>query len=246
VSDERGAVDKGTFHSKTLGNDRDVWLYTPAGFSDDGGPYPLLVVLDGGAYTTLVPVPTILDNLISQRRIPATVAVMVGSAAGRRDAEQSCSTGFSDFLAKELVPRVRARYVASADSRLTVIGGSSRGALAASCAAFRHPDVFGKVLSQSGSYWWTPDANAGGEFLAREFARSTRLPLQFFMEVGEMEISDQLETNRRLRDVLTSKGYTVDYREFNGNHTYLHWRGSFADGLISLFGRAADRAQAPR
>ena len=244
--DVRGTLEKTTFHSATLGNDRDVWIYTPHDFRDGGGPYPLLVVLDGAAYTTLVPVPTILDNLIGQRRIPATVAVMVGSPGGQRDAEQSCTASFSDFLANELVPWMRTRYGASADSRLTVIGGSSRGGLASSCAAFQHPNVFGKALSQSGSYWWAPDANSGAEFLTGQFSRSPTLPLQFFMEVGEMEISAQLDTNRRLRDVLKTKGYAVDYREFNGNHTYLDWRGSFGDGVISLIGSAVDRERTRR
>jgi len=45
-----------------------------------------------------------------------------------------------------------------------------------------------------------------------------------------------LKTNRRLRDVLIAKGYIVQYREFNGNHSYANWRGSFADGLVSLIG----------
>jgi enterochelin esterase-like enzyme len=56
-----------------------------------------------------------------------------------------------------------------------------------------------------------------------------------------MEIPDQRDTNRRFRDVLNSKGYAIDYREFNGNHTYLHWRGSFGDGLVSLLRGAAER-----
>lgn len=189
------------------------------------------MVLDGGAYTRLVPVPTILDNLIRQRQIPPVVATMVGSP--NRDAELSCNTSFGDLLAKELVPWMRANYNATSEPRVTVIAGSSRGGLMSTCAAYQHPTVFGKVLSQSGSYWWSPDAN-GPEWLTRQLARSPSLPLQFYVEVGEMEISDQLETNRRLRDVLKSKGYVVDYREFNGNHTYLNWRGSFADGLISL------------
>jgi len=34
--------------------------------------------------------------------------------------------------------------------------GSSPGGLAATYAAYRHPEMFGNVLSQSGSYWWTP------------------------------------------------------------------------------------------
>jgi enterochelin esterase family protein len=246
ASDLRGTVERTTFPSARLGNDRSVWIYTPPGFRDGGGPYPLLVVLDGGAYTTLVPVPVILDNLIAQGRLAATVAVMVGAPAGQRGPEQTCSSRFSDFLVNELVTSMRTNYRVSSDPRLTAIAGSSLGGLAASCAAFRHPDVFGKVLSQSGSYWWTPDSKTGAEFLTGEFARSPRLPLQFFIEVGEMEIPDQLDTNRRLRDVLKSKDYAVDYREFNGNHTYLCWRGSFGDGLISLIGGAADGTQGAR
>lgn len=51
-----------------------------------------------------------------------------------------------------------------------------------------------------------------------------------------MEIPEQLETNRRVRDALRANGYNVLYREFNGNHTYLQWRGSLADALIGLNG----------
>lgn len=239
----RGSVEKTTFHSRTLGNDRDVWIYTPHDFRGGAETYPLVVVLDGGAYTTLVPVPTILDNLIAQRRIPPVVAVLVNTAAGQRDKEESCMTSFGDLLANEIVPSMRERYGTTTNPQLTVIGGSSRGALASSCAAFQHPEVFGKVLSQSGSYWWNPDANPGTEFLTGQFARSPKLPLQFYIEAGEMEIDMQLATNRRLRDVLKAKGYAVDYREFNGNHTYLAWRGTFADGVISLLGRGTPAAQ---
>jgi putative esterase/uncharacterized protein DUF3327 len=129
--------------------------------------------------------PVILDNLIEQRRIPATVAVMVGSPAAQRNADLSCTSRFTDFPANEVVPWLRSRYSATADPRLTVVAGSSLGGLASSCAAFQHPDVFGKVLSQSGSYWWTPHANACAEYLTGQFARAPKLPLQFFLEVGE-------------------------------------------------------------
>jgi enterochelin esterase-like enzyme len=232
----RGTVRRMPFHSTLLGNDRDIWIYTPPGFAAREGTHPLLVVLDGGSYTTLVPVPAILDNLIAQQRIEPMVAVMVGSPTGHRDVEQSCSTAFGDFLATELIPWMRLRYSAARDPQRTGLAGSSRGGLASSCAAFQHPDVFGKVLSQSGSYWWAPGSNAEAEFLTAKFARAPKLPLQFVLEVGAMEIAPQLDTNRRLRDVLKTKGYAVDYREFNGNHTYLCWRGSFGDGVISLFG----------
>jgi enterochelin esterase family protein len=240
-SDTPGKVEQSRFHSATLNNDRDIWVYTPHDFNRDGASYPLVVVLDGRPYTTWVPVPTILDNLIQQRRIAPVVAIMVGAV--NRETEQSCSTSFGNFLADELVPWMRANYHASAEPQLTVIGGSSRGGLASTCAAYHHPTVFGKVLSQSGSYWWKPDNSPNPEWLTAQFARVPKLPLRFYIEVGLMEISDQLDTNRRFQRVLNSKGYAVDYREFNGNHTYLDWRGTFGDGLVSLIGSDAVRAQ---
>src|SRR5436190_7494064 len=45
-----------------------------------------------------------------------------------------------------------------------------------------------------------------------------------------------LATNRNLRDTLQSKGYSVHYTEFNGNHTLFNWRGTLASHLIALVG----------
>jgi len=45
-----------------------------------------------------------------------------------------------------------------------------------------------------------------------------------------------LATNRNLRDTLQSKGYSVHYTEFNGNHGMLNWRGTLASHLIALVG----------
>ena len=45
-----------------------------------------------------------------------------------------------------------------------------------------------------------------------------------------------LATNRNLRDTLLSKGYSVHYTEFNGNHGLLNWRGTLANHLIALVG----------
>ncbi len=46
-----------------------------------------------------------------------------------------------------------------------------------------------------------------------------------------------LYENRRFRDVLEAKGYAVTYSECTSDHSLLNWRGSFADGVIALFGR---------
>ncbi len=57
------------------------------------------------------------------------------------------------------------------------------------------------------------------------------------MEVGLYDAgASMLGTKRALRDILQIKRYEVDYREFNGGHSYVNWRGSLSDGLISLLG----------
>jgi enterochelin esterase-like enzyme len=45
-----------------------------------------------------------------------------------------------------------------------------------------------------------------------------------------------LGENRHLRDVLQAKDYSVHYREFDGGHDVLGWRGPFVEGLMTLTG----------
>jgi enterochelin esterase-like enzyme len=54
------------------------------------------------------------------------------------------------------------------------------------------------------------------------------------MSAGFMELPDQLDTTRHLGDVLIAEGYPVRYAEFNGNHSYVAWRGDFAARLLAL------------
>lgn len=83
-----------------------------------------------------------------------------------------------------------------------------------------------------------PDDATDGEWLTRQIQGKQRLPVRFFMEVGRMEASGiQLSTNRCMRDALVAKGYQVTYRELNGNHDYINWRGGFGDGLVDLLGK---------
>jgi enterochelin esterase-like enzyme len=74
-----------------------------------------------------------------------------------------------------------------------------------------------------------------------EFKNGEPLPIRFYLEVGRFDQNGfSLGTNRQLRDVLQLKGYPVTYRELNSGHDYIWWRGSLAEGLISLIGRTAN------
>ena len=55
-----------------------------------------------------------------------------------------------------------------------------------------------------------------------------------------------LAANRDLRDTLQSKGYSVNYTEFNGNHTLFNWRATLASHLIALVGIKPESANSER
>jgi enterochelin esterase-like enzyme len=256
-----GKIERHKLPSALLKNEREVAVYLPAKYSKLTEPgYPLLLVFDENAYlkndkeTARVPTETILDNLIADKRIPPMVAVFIDNGPGNaRSRELPCNDRFADFLNFELMPWVRRMYNVTNDPARVVVAGSSYGGLASTWVALRHPETFGNVLSQSGSYWWTPpkannefDREAEPSWVAKQFIASPKLPIRFYMDAGSDEIdlsgkgNSILIPNRHLRDVLLAKGYQVHYQEFNGGHDYLSWRGTIADGLILLMGATSE------
>ena len=245
-----GTIEKHRIKSELLKNERNLSVYTPPGYRAGGPPAALLVVFDEGAYLNAVPTPVILDNLIAAGKIPPTIAVLIANPSqAARSSELPPNPAFADFLARELLPFVRSRYSVTTDPRQTVVAGSSFGGLAATYAGLRYPEIFGNVLCQSGSFWWAPDHTRGGDattetgWLAKEFIKSPKLPLKFWMDAGVFEVDSNgsggaiLEPSRHMRDVLLAKGYEVHYRQFAAGHDYLNWRGTLADGLLVLIGK---------
>jgi len=251
-----GRVEKRRFKSAALGNEREIAIYLPPQYSLHAEPYPLIVLFDEDAYLSLVPTPVILDNMISEGRIPPVVALLIGNAPGARDRELVCNPEFSRALVTELLPWAHRLYNFTSDPGKTVVAGSSAGGLAATCSALWHPEAFGNVLAQSGAFHRAPasvsdttDSNSEPNWVARQFIPSPKKLLRFYLDAGSAEFNATggadsiLFCTRTLRDVLRAKGYEVHFQEFEGGHDYLSWRGTLSDGLIDLLGDAASKTR---
>jgi len=235
-------ADAGTVTAITV-TGRDAWVYTPAGYAA-GRSYPLLVCFDGAEYKDPagVGVPAILDALIAAKRLPPMIAVFVGQTAAR-NVELSNNATFLAYVTDKLLPAVRARWSATSDPRQTAACGTSAGGLASAFAAFRRPDVFGNVLSQSGAFWLGPTRDSTDyEWLTHQYATAPRRAVRFVLQIGRDEThptqsgASKLDVNRRLRAALERAGYEVHYREVPNGHDETSLRASLGDGLIELFG----------
>ncbi|HEY3927288.1 MAG TPA: enterochelin esterase [Candidatus Koribacter sp.] len=256
---QNGRLIKESIHSKVLNDTRSYGVYTPPNHRSDARPYKLVILFDGEMYgnrpDSAVPTRTILDNLTADKKIPETVLLLVDCMSIQlRARDLTCSPAFDRFLVEELLPIIRQRYNISKYPADVVIGGSSFGALAASYSALVHPDVFGNVLSQSGSYWFIPEWRKVADstysqqtgWMIERFMQSPRLPVRFYLEVGILESPWMMvATNRHLRDILRLKGHSVRYSEFTGGHDYLTWRGTLADGLVSLLNNSNPGTERP-
>jgi enterochelin esterase family protein len=220
-----------------LSGEREFDVYVTPEFQSSEGITPVLFLFDGEESRVLGKVPVILNNLFGEGHLPPLLAVFLIQPHERRETDLACSQGTNRFLVKELLPWLRSEYKIRTAAERTIVAGASLGGLAAAYAALEHPEAFGRVLSQSGSFGWGK-TDAEAQWLTAEFHSRPRVQAKFYLDVGLMETRggarSQLKTNRRLRDVLRQKGYDVTYREFNGGHDFPCWRANFAGALVGL------------
>lgn len=95
-----GTVSKVWYDSPTLGMDRRLTVYTPAGYETSGRRYPVFYLLHGmggdeNAWTELGRASQILDNLIAQGKAEPMIVVMTNGNAALEAAPGESSLGFA-------------------------------------------------------------------------------------------------------------------------------------------------------
>ncbi|KKL97120.1 hypothetical protein LCGC14_1837650, partial [marine sediment metagenome] len=238
VNIDHGKIEEYTSYSEVQNNKRKILVYTPPNYSKKHSSYHFVLLFDGLIFEEVAKVSSTLDNLIADDKIPPVVAIMVENFGSTnialRNSELAPNPKFVEYIIKELLPWVRENFNVTINPSHSVIGGASAGGITSTFIAFKHPEIFGNIISMSGSYWKV------GEEFAQQFAQSERLPLKFYLDVGVLEEASPsgiFNSNRHFHTVLQEKGYLVHYTEFLGGHDFICFRGSIADGLLYLIGK---------
>ena len=225
-----GALTSHSVETKWLRDDyeRDIYLYRPPVKE----PVPLLVVYDGQDYLHRAKLAVVVDNLIADRRItPIAMAFLPG--AGRwRNVEYACSDATLLWLDQVILPladeKLNLLDVKKHPGAYGVLGASLGGTMALH-TGLRLPDVFGRVLSQSGAFSIESRDFAPVDLVRHGHAKHIRI----WMDIGKLDFL--LEDNRGMVALLQEQGYNVAYREFTAGHNYTAWRDDVWRGLEAMF-----------
>jgi len=236
----QSVIDTLLYTDKVVKKERNIYVYLPLGYDKQRAEaYPVVYLFDAFIYLNRVEVPNILDNLISEGKIEPIIAVFFGTYRSTRKDILPLKYDFMEEFTSDLVPLIKNKYNVSGQPEKNIIGGMSYGGLAAGFMAFYHPDIFGKVLGQSSSFWrdfehldsegeWFRD-----DWLINQYLTADKKQLRFYLDWGLQE-NWVLDSNRKMLKVLIEKGYDVKFIEFNGWHDWSNSRKTFAKGLMYL------------
>ena len=248
-----GSVSKVWYHSPTLGMDRRMTVYTPAGYETSGKRYPVFYLLHGmggdeNAWSELGRATQILDNLIAQGKAEPMIVVMTNGNADLQAAPGESSLGFSiptTALPKtmqgsfeehfpDVVKFIDRNYRTKKDKHHRAIAGLSMGGFHSHHISKQNPDMFDYVglfsaairPGQSDSEVYK-DSDAK---LARQFAKR---PALYWIGIGTDDFL--YEANKELRQKLDANGYPYTYYETPEGHIWKNWRIYLTEFLPLLF-----------
>jgi len=229
-----GTMDTLIFDSSVLKRSHPVYIYLPHDYGASA-KHPTLYVADGADYLSRAYMKNILDNLISEGRIPGIVVVFLDPRTdpsrpetNMRMVDYGISDEFNTFLANELRDTLMSLYSLYSEPQNTAFMGASLGGLAATYAAWKRDDIFGLCGAQSPAYQWKNDT------LLTMIAASPAKDVTFYITTGT--IHDAEKRCRLMTGILSEKGYRFHYSEHPEGHNWVNWQARVSDILIFFWG----------
>jgi enterochelin esterase-like enzyme len=241
-----GIVHHHFYKSGVVGDQRDYYVYAPPAYNPAAKKkYPVLYLLhgysdDASGWTAVGRANVIFDNLIARQKIKPMIVVMPlgygtpemlthgSSAFSHEDIRQRNLSNFREALLTEVIPQVEREYRVSTDRNSRAIAGLSMGG---------SESLF--VGLTANRFGWIGAFSTGGlgDNLDQQFSEAKP------RDLGDLHLlwiacgtEDHLiETNRHIREWLTSKGIKHLDIDTPGAHTWMVWRRDLAQFTPLLF-----------
>lgn len=257
-----GAVAAVTYWSTALGKFRRMHIYTPPGYEQGKGKYPVFYLLHGAgdsddSWTSVGRAGFILDNLIAGKKAKPMIVVMPAghtrksgerSPAGRTAVPPGQDEFVADFTT-DIMPYVEQHYRTQNDRAHRAIAGLSMGGSQTLNIAIPHLDQFAYIGVYSSGL-----LNGFGSVRSASAvpgAQETRSP----WEQEHLAVLDNAELKKGLKllwfstgkedfllntthstvDLLKKHGFQPVFAESVGGHTWLNWRDYLVQFAPMLF-----------
>ncbi|MBD5358940.1 MAG: esterase [Bacteroides sp.] len=249
-----GTVSKVWYDSPTLGTDRRMTVYTPAGYENGDKRYPVFYLLHGmggdeNAWSELGRATQILDNMIARGEVEPMIVVMTNGNVAMEGAPGETSLGFTPPTTQlpntmdgtfeqhfpDVVKYIDSNYRTIADKEHRAIAGLSMGGFHSLHISKEYPDMFdyiglfsAAILPHDGAR--SPIYDDFDTKLAKQFSDAPQL---YWIAIGNKDFL--YEANKDYRKRLDDKGYKYIYHESPDGHIWKNWRIYLTEFLPQLF-----------
>ncbi|MGM9760196.1 MAG: alpha/beta hydrolase-fold protein, partial [Parabacteroides sp.] len=239
-----GSVTRRWYESPTLGKQRRMTIYTPAGYETSGKKYPVFYLLHGmggdeEAWVTLGRTIQIMDNLIAQGKAKPMIVVMTNGNVDQEAAPGESSLGMykpgSQPLPRtmegsmeqsfpDVVKFIESNYRVEKKKASRAIAGLSMGGFHSLHISKEYPDLFDYVGLFSAAILPREESTSPiyqdmDRKLKVQFAKKPKL---YWIAIGNSDFLYKHNVDYRKR--LDAAGYTYEYYENEGGHIWRNWR----------------------
>ncbi|MEP6714190.1 MAG: alpha/beta hydrolase-fold protein [Terriglobia bacterium] len=221
--------------STVLNRTERMVVYLPPGYLKSNTRYPVLYLVHGSgdvpeSWTNAGHANVILDNLIADHKAQAMIVVMpaghaVPFGAGRGGPVNNNAL-FEQYLTKEVIPAVEAKYRVAPGARNRALAGLSMGGGHTIYTGFKNAPMFSALGIFSPG-------------LPRDFdvaALHPKISL-VWIACGDKDTTVNFERVKAWAEGLEKSGIQQKFTTYSGAHTWPVWRNSLTDFAPLLFRR---------
>ncbi|RRD86801.1 esterase [Bacteroides heparinolyticus] len=249
-----GTVRRMWYDSPTLGINRRLTVYTPAGYETSGKRYPVFYLLHGmggdeEAWIALGRTSQILDNLIAQGKAKPMIVVMTNGNAAQEAAPGESSLGFAapnmqlpktmegsfEAAFPDVVKFIDKNFRTVANKKNRAIAGLSMGGFHSMHISKQYPDMFDYVGLFSAAIMPNKDAKSPvyEDIEGKLKVQFAKKPALYWIAIGKTDFL--YKANEDYRKMLDEKGYKYSYYETGEGHIWKNWRIYLTEFAPQLF-----------